>query len=136
MRHFLIPMIAIMILSLASASHAQDQSARGFIGVQLGDLDDETAKKLGLDSTDGVLIVGVIDNFPAKAVGIDPHDVIRKLDGQTVDDRDDLGVFMRDTKPGQVIKLTVIRQRRAMEFTLTLVARPTPPPPKPREPPN
>jgi serine protease Do len=127
--------LMFVLLSSAGALHAQHEGPLAWMGVRLADLNEETARELGLDSTDGVLIVSVIDDTPAKAAGFAEHDVIRKMDQSVIRDSADLRTKMRESKPGQVMKITVIRQTKPRVLTITLGTRP-PPKPLPPDVPN
>lgn len=118
--------LAGTVLGAAILLGAQDRPAEGhgFMGVQLAELDDATAAELDLETAAGVLIVGLLPDYPAEAAGVKRNDVIRKIDGDTIDTRQGLSEKIRQTKPGQLIRLTVMRQKKELEISLTLAARP------------
>ncbi len=63
---------------------------RGFIGVAMTDIDEESAKSLGLKQTDGALITQVIPDSPAAKAGLEPYDLIVEFDGKKVSSSRDL----------------------------------------------
>jgi len=54
-------------------------------------------------------------------------DVITAIDGQTVSSMDDLLSFLQQAKVDQKVKLTIDRNGKSMEVTVTLAARPANP---------
>ncbi len=54
-------------------------------------------------------------------------DVITAIDGQTVSSMDDLLAFLQQSKVDQKVTLTIDRNGKSMEVTVTLAARPANP---------
>ncbi len=67
------------------------------------------AQFLGLHTDDGVVVWGLAKGGPSARVGIEPGDVILKIDGQTVASPDDLQAKVRSHKIGDTISLTIQR---------------------------
>ncbi len=84
---------------------------RGWIGVNIANVDEKLAKGLGLpkDAT-GVVVSGVSEDSPADRAGIKSNDVILKLDGQPVDDVNDLRNRVATTRPGTKVELSILRE--------------------------
>lgn len=55
---------------------------RGFIGIQMGELNEQVAQYLNLKSTDGALVIQVVPDSPADKAGFREYDVITEMDGQ------------------------------------------------------
>jgi putative serine protease PepD len=62
----------------------------------------------------------VTPDGPADAAGIEPGDVIRRIDGMPVTEPDELIVAIRARAPGQVVTLTIERDGREREVRVTL----------------
>jgi serine protease Do len=58
---------------------------RGWLGVEIQDLDENAADSLGLEDAKGALVATVAPDSPAEKAGIKPGDVIRSFDGKPVD---------------------------------------------------
>ncbi len=58
---------------------------RGWLGVQIQDVDQELASGLGLDRSTGALVGDVVENSPAAAAGLKVGDVIVAFDGKDID---------------------------------------------------
>ena len=84
--------ILLTLLPLLAALPARPQEAvdggRGWLGLYIRDLDRQDIAALDLHGdTRGVVVSGVDDEGPAALAGIEPGDVITRLEGQGVDNR-------------------------------------------------
>jgi len=93
---------------------------RPFLGVQTTPIDEATRQQLGLDVTDGALVVAVTPGSAAENAGVRAGDVITKAGDREVRDPDDLGDALSDAKPGDRMTIEVRRggQQLALEATL------------------
>ena len=115
-----------------------------YIGLSGGTLNTEMAKAMNLpDTTRGVLVGTVSDGSPAEKAGLQGSDkeaeidgqqvkvggdVITAIAGQPIKDFEDLTTYLaRSGKVGQQVELTVIRDGKETNVTLTLAARPAKP---------
>lgn len=55
---------------------------RGFIGIQMGELNEQVAQYLNLKVTEGALVMQVVPGSPAEQAGFKEYDVIIEMDGQ------------------------------------------------------
>ncbi len=97
--------------------------SRGWIGVSIQNVDDATAKALGLEKAGGALVGGVIPGQPADKAGLEAGDVITKIDGKDITSSDELLRAIAGSKPGTDIKVTAWRNGGYKEFTVTLADR-------------
>ncbi len=99
--------------------------SRGYLGVEVSELDDATREQLGLGDV-GVQVVRVQKGTPAKKVGIKPGDIILEVDGKKIHSPDEL-VSTIATKPkGAVVNLKVLRGKKKLTFKVKLTERPVP----------
>ncbi|MDR0466205.1 MAG: Do family serine endopeptidase, partial [Deltaproteobacteria bacterium] len=96
---------------------------RGWIGVTIQDVDQNSAKALGLDKTRGALIGSVMPGEPADKAGVKAGDVILSVDGKDIDDSNSLLRTIAGKQPGAEIKIIVWRDGKARELNLTLGER-------------
>lgn len=96
---------------------------RGYLGVEIADLDNELAEELGLDITQGVLIAGVEDGSPAQYAGVLPNDVIVEADGKPIKSYPELQELVGRTKVGDKITLAVNRNGAIQDIAVRLKAR-------------
>ncbi len=96
---------------------------RGWLGVTIQDLDDNSARALGLKSTQGALIAEVISGEPAEQAGLRSGDVVVTINGQAVVDSGSLLRVVAQQTPGESVKVEVMRQGKKQTFTVTLGTR-------------
>lgn len=99
-----------------------------FLGVQLGPVDPALAAQLGLEEGTGALVNAVVDGSPASKAGIKRHDVIVKIEGETVRGPDDVVKRISERKNGDKIKLELIRAGKKVEAEAVLTEKAGPPP--------
>ncbi len=104
----------------------EGQVTRGWIGVEPSDLTPELAETFGVQSSQGVIITGVLQNGPAAMAGIRPGDVITRVAGKTVNNVTELLSSVAALKPGKTALFTLQRQDQALEITITPGVRPRP----------
>lgn len=105
-------------------------SKRGFLGVDLADLDQKTVAYLSLDEKNqGSLIRGILANGPAEKAGLKNYDVIVEIEGTKVQNSQHLVDLISDYEPGKKIKVRYLRNNRgqAAEKTasITIEERPS-----------
>jgi S1-C subfamily serine protease len=114
-----------------------------WLGIQGLSITPDVVTSLGLSANQsGVLVESVRPSSPAeqaglqggtKSVTIDGQDVmtggdvITAIDGQTVSSMDDLLSVLQQSKVDQKVTLTIDRNGKSMEVTVTLAARPANP---------
>jgi serine protease Do len=98
---------------------------RGWLGVNIGSVNDEMAKALGLDEPAGAIIRDVFDG-PAKEAGLKTMDVIVMFDGKEVIDSGALVRIVGSTPVGSTVKTIVLRDGKRMSIDVVLGQRPDP----------
>ncbi len=98
---------------------------RGWLGIVIQNVDEQTAKALGLPDSKGALVASVQPGQPAEKAGLQDGDIIRSLDGKAVENRDALMREVASKKPGTATKVEVYRDGRTMTFTVKLGDRST-----------
>lgn len=93
---------------------------RGWLGVNIQDMNEAMAEYHGLDKPQGALVGGSMDGSPAEKAGILQGDVILALNGTPVKNVKDLRLRVTAIEPGTRIELTVLRDgsRRTMPLVL------------------
>jgi serine protease Do len=95
---------------------------RGWLGVAIQDVNKALAQSLELDKPRGALINTVEIDSPADKGGIEPGDVIVKLNGQEIIDADDLPHLIGMLAPDTQSKIEVIRQGKRKVLKVTIGA--------------
>jgi serine protease Do len=99
--------------------------SRGYLGVSIRDLDEDLAKQFKVPDTQGALAEDVVPDGPADKAGLKNGDVIRKLNGQPVNDAGQLTLGVTNLNPGSVATLEIIRDGKPMTIQVTLGERPS-----------
>lgn len=93
---------------------------RALIGVNISDVNAEIAKELKLENVEGVHIIGVPENGAAHEAGIKIDDVIINVGGDKVKTSAELQEKISQYRPGDNIKIILIRDQEKKQFTVTL----------------
>ncbi|UNU09970.1 DegQ family serine endoprotease [Xanthomonas translucens] len=97
--------------------------SRGMLGVTMQpNISDVEAKGLGLTDTRGALVNGVQPGSGAAKAGIAPGDFIVAFNGQKINTREDLPPLVGMLPPGSKARVTVIRDGKPRDISVTLSA--------------
>jgi len=96
---------------------------RGYLGVQIQDVDATTAKASGLEKAEGVLVAKVQDGSAAEGAGIKDGDIILSVDGKSVNAANELQSIIARKHPGDVVTLMIYREGKRFEKKVTLKER-------------
>ena len=92
--------------------------AQGYLGVLVGDIDNESANKLKLKEVRGAVVTLIDHDAPAAQVGLRVNDVLLELNGQRIESAEAFGRMMREIPAGR--KITVLISRDGSTQTLTV----------------
>ena len=98
---------------------------RGWVGVEPRDLTPEITEALGLGSTTGVLITGVLQNGPASTAGMQPGDVVTKVGQHAITNTGELLRQVAALKPKSKVAVTVSRSGKSVTLEVTVAQRPS-----------
>jgi serine protease Do len=93
---------------------------RGWLGVQIQQVNQDIAESLGMSGTKGALVSDAQDDGPGKAAGIKAGDVITAVDGKAVDGPRELARIIGNTAPGKEVTITLWRDGKSQDVKLTL----------------
>lgn len=100
---------------------------RGFIGVQLQELNPDLAQAFKLPSkTTGVVISDVTKDSPGEKAGLQPGDVIVSIDNKPVNSPEAVIAMVGNKAAGDTIVIEVIRGSKKKTFTIVLASQSTP----------
>ena len=97
---------------------------RGWLGVSIGDLNQDMADALGMDEPSGSIILEVYDG-PSKDAGLLASDVIVMFDNKKVGNSGELVRIVGDTTVGRNVDVVVLRQGERITVSVRLGQRPT-----------
>ena len=93
---------------------------RGYLGVQISDLDRDLAEAFNLPNTDGVLIENVMEGHPAEMAGLRRGDVVVAVNDRPVREVSELRLMIAQLMPGTTAELTVIREEEEIRVPVVL----------------
>lgn len=93
---------------------------RGFLGVSLQPIDPDLAEAFGSDSTQGALIVNVVEGSPAQKAGLQQGDIVMKLNGYPIKNPGQLRNDIVLLPPGTKVDLTINRSGTILNIPVTL----------------
>ncbi len=98
------------------------ETRRGWLGVQIQDIDSDMAEALGLDEVSGALVSGVPEG-PGADAGIQSGDVIISFDGVEVEDTRGLVTAVGNADVGKVVRVIIFRDGKTKTIKVTLGRR-------------
>jgi serine protease Do len=98
---------------------------RGYIGVSIGAITDEIAESLALKDKEGAYIADLVKDGPSQKAGVQPGDIVKKVNGKPVRLHTDLTRHVADVRPGEKVVLEVMRNGKVLTLTVTAVLRPS-----------
>ena len=97
---------------------------RGWLGVSIGDLNQDMADALGMKEPSGSIVLEVYDG-PSKDAGLLASDVIVMFDNKEVSNSGELVRIVGDTTVGRTVDVIVLRQGKRIKVRVKLGQRPT-----------
>ncbi|MEG0047339.1 MAG: PDZ domain-containing protein, partial [Comamonas sp.] len=101
------------IQATGKAQHAK-------LGVSVQEVNQAFADSFKLDKPEGALVASVEKNSPAAKAGLEPGDVVRKVDDKPIVGSGDLPAVIGQSMPGQKVTLEVWRKGEAKTLNATL----------------
>ncbi|MCK5029035.1 MAG: Do family serine endopeptidase [Bacteroidales bacterium] len=93
---------------------------RAVLGINIQDVNSETAKKYNLDKIEGVLVSDVNDGGAAQEAGLKQGDVIVEVNKAKTNSVAELTEQMGNYRPGEIIYITVKRDNKKKQFEVLL----------------
>lgn len=93
---------------------------RGYLGVQIVDLNDALGKELGLGISQGVYVDGFMVNSSAEGSGIRKGDVIVSIDGNPVKAAPELQGLIARRRPGDNVRVGINRKGKNLTINVPL----------------
>src|SRR5277367_4274664 len=95
-------------------------TSQGYLGVDLKEIDADRAIALKLTDTRGAEVIMVDHDAPAGKSGLKIHDVILQLDGQPVENADQLKHRLLDMPSGRTVSFQVNRDGTPLTISVQL----------------
>jgi serine protease Do len=98
---------------------------RGYIGAQIQPFTKEMAEAQGLGETKGAIVADLVPGGPAQKGGLMPEDVITAVNGVGIKSGSELTREVAKGRPGDTLKLSVLRGGKARTVEIKSGVRPT-----------
>lgn len=108
---------------VAGALRERGTVKRGYLGILSQPVRLPGGENVNLTQKGGLLVVGVEDGSPADRGGLMVGDVLATLDGQPVEDTDDLLVLLSGDRVGRAVPVRVVRGGEPTELEITVGER-------------
>ena len=115
---FSIPIDVAMGVSTQLQAHGH--VTRGKLGVVIQNVDQGLADSFGLPQPEGALVSSVEKGGAAERAGVEPGDVILKLNGEPVSQSTELPAVVAGLAPGTTVKLELWRNHASREVNVKL----------------
>ncbi|MFA5356950.1 MAG: Do family serine endopeptidase [Candidatus Omnitrophota bacterium] len=96
----------------------------GWFGVTVQELDEGLAEYFGLPDKNGVLVVSVLEDGPAKKAGIKDSDIIRSFDNKPINSVRELLNAVGQAEVGRKVKVVVVRDKKQLTLQVEIGERP------------
>ncbi len=94
---------------------------RPYVGIAMQLLDETMIKSLGLPSnTKGVFVGEVYPNSPAQAAGLEPGDIIQKVEGKDVESPKEVQDLVRAHRVNETLNILVLRKNAAKALACSI----------------
>lgn len=103
---------------------------RGWMGVTIQPLTEELAQSFGLRQAKGALINDIMKGSPAEKAGIQQGDIITAFNGTEIKDPSHLQRLVAETAVGKPVKVTVFREGKSLDLSITLTSADVAPKPR------
>ncbi len=97
----------------------------GYIGATIQQITADLSESLGLRSTDGALVASLQNGGPAERGGLKVGDVVETVNGRKVSSASDMTRRVAFARPGDTLRLTVLRGGREASLDLRAGLRPS-----------
>jgi len=97
---------------------------RGYLGMRIGDVDEEIREAFNLEEARGALVQSVDPGKPADKAGIKHGDVIVEIDGKPINNNRELIDYISYRPVGSEVKITVVRNGQRQTLNAKTMERP------------
>jgi serine protease Do len=102
---------------------ARGHVSRGYLGIQLQELDADLSRMLGVNGTAGAMILDVVEGNAGEAAGLRRYDVVTDVSGTAIQDGDHLVRVIASQPPGSDVALKIVRDRKPITLSARLAER-------------
>ncbi|MBI3609730.1 MAG: DegQ family serine endoprotease [Nitrospirae bacterium] len=112
-----------MVQNVVNQLISKGKVVRGWLGVGIQPVTADLASKFNVKEEEGVLVNEVFEGDPASKAGMQPGDIIIKLEGKTVDTPQTLSRLIASIPPGKDAAFEIIRDGKRKNLSVKLGER-------------
>lgn len=120
---FAIP--ADIAVNIMSDIISTGRAVRGWLGIEARSINPNLVLGKKRSATVGILITGVYPNGPADQSGLQPGDILMRINDQTIRDGRQAMNLIAQTRPGDQVHMDIFRKRKALKLAAEAGRRPT-----------
>jgi serine protease Do len=109
----------------AAMGGSHGRGTNGYLGVETRDVGDDEVALLKLKEPRGVEIINIDHDGPACKAGMKMHDVILQMNGQVIDNEDQLRRLLREMPAGRAVTVVISRDGQTQTLTTQMADRRT-----------
>ncbi len=94
-------------------------------GLEVQNVDARIARYFGLGRVEGVIVAEIQAGSPGDRAGLRVGDIIVRANGEKIADDSSLNGIIQDSKPGDVVSLRIVRDRKEIDLKLRVEKRPS-----------
>ena len=117
--------VVMLAAPLLALHHSGSASSKGYLGIEMRDITEDQVAVLKLKEARGAEVVNVDHDGPACKAGLQVHDVIVQVNGQTVDGIDQLRRVLREMPVGSAVSFVISRDGQQQTISTQLANRDT-----------
>lgn len=106
--------------SVKDGSNTNNSTKGAWLGISGYNMDEDIANQIGVSQNTGVLVGEITEAGPASSAGLQIGDIIVGIDGESVENFNDLTAALKEKQPNDTVKLTIIRGEEQGEVSVTL----------------
>jgi len=109
----------------AAAMGENRHAVQGYLGIEMRDVSEDQLGVLRLKDARGAEITNLDHDGPACKAGMRMHDVIVQMNGQAIENEDQLRRLLRDMPVGRTVSFVISRDGQTQTLTATMADRRT-----------
>jgi C-terminal processing protease CtpA/Prc len=109
----------------AVMGEAHGRAAQGYLGIEMRDVTEDQIASLKLKEAKGAEITSLDHDGPACKAGMLTHDVILQMNGQLIDNDDQLRKLLKEMPVGRTVSFVVSRDGQTQTITMQTADRRT-----------
>jgi serine protease Do len=107
----------------AALGEAHSRVAQGYLGIEMRDVTEDQVASLKLKEAKGAEITSLDHDGPACKAGMLTHDVILQMNGQLIDNDDQLRKLLKEMPVGRTVNFVVSRDGQTQTMTMQTADR-------------